>query len=291
MSAFECWANGQLELTRLGDEMEHLSLNGASRVRRVKFGRYVETKKSFEGFEYGEEHAVGPEPIVYFVDSDCNGGFGFGCNVGMRLADRLGSSAYWLLNNDCVVSRDALARVSEAVRSRPKVVFGTVVRFYHHPEAVQTFGGGTLTRWIRRNRMQDHQLLFRQLNFIYGASIAFSSACRSVVGDFDERIFMYFEEIDFCLRASAEGFVCDVVEVDVFHKHGGSQGSGSSVGAWMNVFINKHYVLRKHFGWGAWTVAFYMSLILRCLFPFTGKNASIGAQRALKVLMSKGAPQ
>lgn len=291
MLAFERWADGQLELTHCGDAMEHLSLSGAARARQMKFGRYVERNNSFEGFDDDEQYSVGSEPVVYVVDSGRNGGFGFGCNVGMRLADRLGSSAYWLLNNDCVVSRDALVRVNDAVRDRPKVVFGTIVRFYHHPEIIQAVGGGTLSHWTGKNGMVDHRPPSRPLEFIYGASMVFSSQFRSAVGDFDEKIFMYFEEIDICLRAIAAGFVCDVVEAEVFHKNGGSQGSVPSASAWMNVLINKHYVLRKHFGWGAWTLFFYTSLLLRCLLPFGGKNASIGARRALKALIVKGGPR
>jgi GT2 family glycosyltransferase len=289
MEAFECWANGKLELTYLSDNMEHLSLNGATKTRRVKFVHYDESNNFFDIIDRAEESFIGAEPLIYIVESGRNGGFGFGCNVGMRLADKLGSNAYWLLNNDCVVSRDALLRLSAAVRSRPKVLFGTIVRSYSNPEIIQAFGGGTLSRWLRRNSMQDHKLLNRTLDYIYGASMVFSDECRSEVGDFDEKIFMYYEEIDFCLSASAAGFICDVVEVDVFHRQGSSQGGDSSVAAWMHVLISKYYVLNKHFGWGAWNAFFFITLILRCLVPFGGKNASIGALRALKFFISKGA--
>lgn len=288
MQAFEQWAHGKLELTHLNDAMEHLSRSGASRVRRGKFGRYVELEKSFEGFDENDEYSAGTGPVVYFVDSGRNGGFGFGNNVGMRLADRLGSSAYWLLNNDCVVNRDALAQVIEAVRCRPEVIFGTIVRFYHCPEIIQAVGGGKMSRWIRRTRLVNSQSLPRSLDFIYGASMAFSSACRSAVGDFDEKIFMYFEENDFCLTASTAGFHFDVAEVDVFHKHGGSQGSVSSAGAWMNVLMNKHYVLRKHFGWGVWAIVFYATLLLRSVLPMGEKNARVGSRQALKRLVFGG---
>lgn len=290
MQAFERWASGQLELVHLDDAMDYLSLSGATRARHVKFGRYVERNGTFQRLDDIEEYPRDTDPMVYIVDSGRNGGFGFGCNVGMRLGEKLGSSAYWLLNNDCVVPMQTLATVAQAVRERPTVIFGTVVHLYHRPEIVQAFGGGTLSRWSGKNILADHEPLPQSLDYIHGASMAFSASCRSAVGDFDERIFMYFEEVDFCLRAATAGFGCDFVKVNVFHKHGSSQGIGSSVGAWMNVLINKHYVLHKHFGWGMWTLIFYTSLILRCLFPVGDKNATIGARRALTALIAKDAP-
>lgn len=124
------------------------------------------------------------------------------------------------------------------------------------------------------------------LDYIYGASMIFSDRARLAIGNFDEKIFMYYEEMDFCLRAKAAGFDFDVVTTDVFHKHGGSQG-GVSVAAWTGVLKNKYYVLNKHFGWGVWTLVYFASLFVRSVLPIGGKRASIGARAALKAILAK----
>ena len=123
----------------------------------------------------------------------------------------------------------------------------------------------------------------RRLGFINGASMIFTAACLDEVGGFDERIFMYFEESDFCMRAAALGYGFDVVPTAVFHKHGGSQGSRPSINAWTQVLLNKHYVLRKNLGWGLWVFFFFGMLIVRCMLPAV---RSVERQAARKVLRS-----
>ena len=253
--------------------------------RRVTFARYIEMQGRFEGTDL---HFEGSPAVfeVIVVESGRNGGFGYGCNVGMRLADTLGTKSYWLLNNDCLAAPDAMRRISNAIEAEPDVIFGAVVRDIEAPHAIQAAGGGVLQKWSRRNTLVTDLPLGQRLDYVYGASMAFSAHCRKTVGEFDEKIFMYYEEIDFCLRATQAGFCCDMVNTSIFHKQGGSQG-GVSVSAWTHVLLNKYYVLNKHFGWGVWTLAYVVTLLARCAFPIGGKRASIGARNALKVMMAK----
>ena len=252
----------------------------------VQFARYLEAESRFEGIQ-GAADPVSREPVVYFVESGRNGGFGFGCNVGMRLADALGTDSYWLLNNDCVVSEHAVVRVSDAVTANTGTVFGAVVRYFAAPQEVQVYGGGSFSRLTGKNVNAIAAPAPGTLDYIYGASMIFSDRARRAIGDFDEKIFMYYEEMDFCLRAKAAGLAFDVVDTEVFHKHGGSQG-GVSVAAWTNVLKNKHYVLHKHFGWGVWTAVYFAALLARCVLPIGGQRASIGARNALKAILAKG---
>lgn len=256
---------------------------------QVQFGRYLESDTRFLGFEGSFEDSLeqlSPKPFIYIVESGRNGGFGFGCNIGMLLADRLGTDSYWLLNNDCVVNEKAVVEVAKAVENHPDTVFGTIVRYFAAPHAVQVYGGGSFSKLTGKNVSAIKAHAKESFDYIYGASMIFSDRARLAIGNFDEKIFMYYEEMDFCLRAQAAGFDFDVVTTDVFHKHGGSQGGVSSA-AWANVLKNKYYVLNKHFGWGFWTLVYFASLFIRCVLPIGGKRASIGARAALKALLSK----
>jgi GT2 family glycosyltransferase len=285
---FRCWANGKFELNPQGYEIEYLALDGAKHLRQIKFLRYIESKNSFDSIG-NEEQLVEAETVIYVVDSARNGGFGFGCNVGMKLAKQLGTEVIWLLNNDCVVKPETLGKIRNNVLKYPKTIFGCILKYYYQPNQIQALGGGYMSHLTGCVKTYNTSSKPNKLNFINGASMAFAMECFDKIGGFDEQIFMYFEENDFCLRAASAGYCFEVIRSEVFHKHGGSQGCGSSATAWKNVLINKHYVLMKNFGFGTWTVFFYTMLILRCLFPFKGKNASIGARQALKILISKGA--
>lgn len=252
---------------------------------RVTFARYIETHGRFDGIDLQLEGASAAFEVIV-VESGRNGGFGFGCNVGMRLADILGTKSYWLLNNDCLAATDAMRQISNAIEADPDVIFGAVVRDIEAPHAIQATGGGVLQKWSRRNTLVTDLPLAQRLDYVYGASMAFSAHCRKTVGEFDEKIFMYYEEIDFCLRATQAGFSCAMVNTIIFHEQGGSQG-GVSVSAWTNVLLNKYYVLNKHFGWGVWTLAYVVTLLARCVLPIGGKRASIGARNALKAIMTR----
>ena len=288
IEVFQRWSEGAFELMAVGDDIEMLALNGRERRRNSFFTSYKNAECSFSDLDFELSIGMNSGIDIYFVKSDHNGGFGYGCNIGMRLGRKLGSSAYWLLNNDCVVNPAALGLMNENIRVHPYTIFGAILRYYYRPALIQAVGGGTFCRITGRNKLLDKLPLRRPLDFINGASCAFSSECLDRVGEFDEKIFMYFEEIDFCVRANLYGYRCDVIQTDVYHKHGGSQGKVSTIGAWKQVLVNKHYVLKKHIGWGVWMIFFYTMLLFRCTLPIGEKNARLGARQALKRLVFGG---
>jgi GT2 family glycosyltransferase len=218
---------------------------------------------------------------VYFVKGWKNGGFGYGCNVGMRLADQMGTDSIWLLNNDCIVSRDSIMVLKEYVSKNRNELVGVHLKYYYEPNQFQAVGGGMLNRLTGKFHLHTTPADHLKLNYIHGASLAFSADCLDRVGFFDEKIFMYCEEVDYCLRASSLGYKFKVLPIEIFHKEGASQNGSSSVNAWTQVLINKHYVLKKNIGWGCWVFFFFAMLVIRSLMPFGSLNARIGARRAL----------
>ena len=285
VAAIKSWSNGELELVDRDCCVERLAFQGRIKRRHCSFVEYKQTVDDFTELEIdsntGDESAF----HIYVISVDHNSGFGYGCNIGMKLGEKLGSNAYWLLNNDCVVKPDSLGLVINKIETNPLVIFGTVLRFYFYPNVIQAVGGGFFSSITGRVKTETDFDKGRPLNFINGASMIISSECFKAIGGFDETIFMYFEENDFCIRAAAAGYSFDVILTDVFHKHGGSQGKVPSVSAWRQVFINKNYVLKKNIGWGIWMIFFYPTLLLRCVMPGGEKNARVGARQALKELV------
>jgi GT2 family glycosyltransferase len=45
-----------------------------------------------------------------------------------------------------------------------------------------------------------------QLDFVYGCAMLLSARMLYAIGGFDERFFMYYEDVDLCLRAGAAGY-------------------------------------------------------------------------------------
>jgi GT2 family glycosyltransferase len=218
---------------------------------------------------------------IFFVKGPKNGGFGYGCNIGMKLAKQLGTDAIWLLNNDCIVSPDALLKLHSYILKNANEIIGTHIKYFFDRERFQAVGGGKLTRLTGRFALQTDPDFYGAVDYIHGASIAFPVNCLEKVGFFDQKIFMYCEEVDYCLRAASAGYKFNVLPVDIFHKEGGSQGSSSTSNAWTHVLINKHYVLKKNIGWGVWVIFFFSMLVIRSLLPLGDRFARQGARRAL----------
>lgn len=245
---------------------------------------FVDFDKNNQKFFFEKKaHTIKEDRLisVYFVKGWKNGGFGYGCNIGMRLAQQLGTDSIWLLNNDCIVSRNSLSILSDYISKNRNEIIGMHLKFYYARSQFQAVGGGSLNRFTGKFNLHTKRSDYLKLNYIHGASMAFTTDCLDKVGFFDEKIFMYCEEVDYCLRASSKGYKFNILPIEIFHKEGASQNGASSVNAWTQVLINKHYILKKNFGLGCWTFFFFAKLVMRSLIPFGPLNARIGARRAL----------
>lgn len=282
---FHKWSKGQFEIEIKGDVVERYVVEGKDCVRQLFEINYDESKKQFTSPPPIISIASQDAPNIYLVRSSRNGGFGFGCNIGTLLAKQLGTDVIWLLNNDCVVKPETLKLVHDQVMAYPQTIFGVILKYYFYPERIQAIGGGSMSPITGNVTTFNSHSNRPPLNFINGASMAFTLKCFNEVGGFDEKIFMYFEENDFCLRAAKKGFCFDVIHSEVFHKHGGSQRKAPSDNAWTQVFINKRYVLKKNLGWGMWVIFFFTMLGLRSLLPLGPKASRQGARRALAFLI------
>lgn len=274
------WANKKIEVEKTGDECEKYALQGKYCSRHIVDVNYndIINNTAASSMEFSLHQM---QLIIYLVCSPRNGGFGYGCNVGMSLAKQLGTDVIWLLNNDCVVKSESLKIIYNHVLKNKNTIFGTVLKYYYKPNRTQAIGGGHLSRLTGSVSTFDRPSFRSTLNFINGASMAVCKEIFEAIGGFDENIFMYFEENDFCIRAEKAGYKFDVIDTDVFHKHGGSLGCKSTVRSWEQVYINKHYVLKKNFGWGVWVFFFFFVLVIRSLLPVGQQTTRQGARRAL----------
>jgi len=195
-----------------------------------------------------------------------NGGFGSGNNLGMSCALSLGldTGYFWLLNNDTVIGPDVIGRILALVTNRP-CIWGTWLMEYLKPESFQIVGGCRLTLLAKRPIPYRNPEAIRSLDCLNGASLVFPVSLFRATGGFDERIFMYGEELDLCLRAKRLGYELDVLPIKVYHKGG---VSSNSMQQWIWTYRNKFYILHKQFGWRFWVVPNVLNLLLVAFSPF-----------------------
>lgn len=174
---------------------------------------------------------------LVLIDTGGNLGFAGGCNVGIRHALRDPRCSHvWLLNNDSVAAPDALARMLALLSSRPRVgLCGSQVCCYERPAMVQTFGG-LLNRWF----FTTHSLANgatagalpepAKVDYVPGASMLATRAFLENVGLMSEDYFLYFEEIDWAVRAKGRFELAVCSASVVFHRGGASIGTPGDKG-------------------------------------------------------------
>lgn len=183
-----------------------------------------------------------PEPLQFgeriFIQAAHNGGFASGNNLGIRYALAAGCDYVWLLNNDTVVDPSALSALIRRTRSSQHIgMCGSVLRFYDQPEKIQAIGGVKFNFWLARGEQLGQGLnaddpAVREIaksepDYIAGASMLVTKDLLEDVGLMEEGYFLYFEEIDWAMRARPRWELAIAGDSVVYHKEGGSIGTSS----------------------------------------------------------------
>lgn len=185
------------------------------------------------------------------VRSGGNLGFAGGNNVGLRVLEEAGFAYHWLLNTDTVVHDQALTHlVKRALKDRHTGMVGSTLRYYWNPGVVQAMGGGelrptdTLIRLVGADEPvsavpPDPSSIEKQLHYVMGASMLISAEFLADVGAMEEDYFLYYEELDWALRAGQRHALAYAPDSHVFHKVGGSSSQVVSAFAMNLMYQNK----------------------------------------------------
>jgi GT2 family glycosyltransferase len=175
---------------------------------------------------------------VHLITSDTNLGFSGGCNLGIREALRLGAERVLLLNSDVVVPPDLLGALDGALRAdRTLGIVGPVLVSAAAPHRVESMGirYSRLTGRMRHEGYGQDSATLRQaqtrmVSGVAGCAMMVSREVFAAIGLLREEYFFGFEDLDFCLRASAAGFrVACVGAAAVMHEGSTSIGRDSAL--------------------------------------------------------------
>jgi hypothetical protein len=203
--------------------------------------RYV---KPIACVEYTREQAEcgglsGEEPSLVLIQTGSNLGFAGGNNVALRYALSRDKFAYvWLLNNDTIVTENALAHLVKRMNEKPGVgLCGSTLLYYDRPNLVQALGGAVYNKWLGMPRHIGANQLFREdivydnrtvegkMQYVVGASMFVSKSFLLDIGLLNEEYFLYFEELDWAVRAKGRYSLGYAANSIVYHKEGSSVGS------------------------------------------------------------------
>jgi GT2 family glycosyltransferase len=143
-------------------------------------------------------------PQFRFLGLERNGGFAWGMNRGIEDALERGASYIWLFNYDAVAKQDSLMPlVVEAKKNKDEVLLSPVI----YTDADQVwFSGGRVNYWRMRGVHEKESLSSsKETEFLTGCALFIPKKVIERVGLLDERFFLYYEDVDFSLRAKKEG--------------------------------------------------------------------------------------
>jgi len=174
-------------------------------------------------------------PEVTLLQSGANLGFAGGNNVGLRYALGGGADYVWLLNNDTLVEPDALTHLLARMEEDPEVgLCGSTLVYEGDRETVQAWGGARYNRWLGtvrhlgqgkpRAQAVDAPSVERDLDYLVAASTLASRRFLEEVGLLREDYFLYFEELDWAVRAKGRFRLGYAPKSVVYHKEGSSIG-------------------------------------------------------------------
>lgn len=185
-------------------------------------------------------------PNVHYLLQKDNIGVARGNNIGIQYAiNRLGVEYILLLNNDVELEKHTIQRLVDLAGAEYVVVPKI---YFYKPDNILWFAGGAM-RWNRGEA--EHWGIFEKDNGCYNVQkeITFASACCMLlhikvferVGLFDENVFMYFDDTDFCARLNDEKIkILYCPSAVMWHK-------ASSAGGGMDSKIQVYYMTRNKF--------------------------------------------
>lgn len=171
---------------------------------------------------------------VTYIPHD-NDGYGAGHNVAIRLSLEMGADYHLVMNSDLVFEADGLRRMAEYMDANPDIgllhprILGLdgkdqfTVRLIPTPFdlIIRRFLPKWMFRGSRRRyllRDVDHSREF-DVHYVQGSFMLLRVSALREVGLFDERFFMYPEDIDLSRRVAERWRVTYFPRVTVTHAH------------------------------------------------------------------------
>ncbi len=189
-------------------------------------------------------------PEVLILEPKQNRGFAGGINLALSHSWQWKPDYFLILNNDVRLKDKVLKQLVEfALKNERAGVVGPLVWEGEENTLVPVCGGRIRPFWFwcqKNFRIGDSC----EVDFVSGCVFLLKREVVEKVGKWDERFFMYWEEIDYCLRAKKKGFkIYCAVDVQAYHR--GQQGTGYLSPSYVYYMTRNHLlVVGKHYkGW------------------------------------------
>jgi N-acetylglucosaminyl-diphospho-decaprenol L-rhamnosyltransferase len=260
------WNSGEL----LKDCIQSINsaINNSFDLKRVVI---VDNKSSDNSIEFSINHNL----PLFLIKNEENLGFAKACNQGAS-----GSKADFLLflNPDTVLFKDSLSEPAKFLAGNPKVgivgvqmindareISRNCARFPTPFRMVYTsfgldkifpaiFPGHFMSEW-------DH-LSDRQVDQVMGSFFMIRRNLFDRLKGYDERFFVYFEDLDLAIRAKKSGFGSFYLSTaQIYHKGGGTTESVKAMRLAL-ILRSKLIYCKKHFSKASYYIIFCVTILI-----------------------------
>lgn len=217
---------------------------------------------------------------VYFPNPN-NMGFAYAVNVGMRAAK---GRQILLLNPDTEFKADILAKMVAHLDADTDVGIASAVIRYPNgdlQESIRRFPTllnqlvilFKLPHIFKKLSSIDHYMMrdvdplkTQDVDSIMGAFMFIRRSTLEKLGLFDERYFIWFEEVDYCKMASDAGIKTrHYADVEIVHHKGHTFGKLATLKKqrWIRQSLRKY--MKKHHGWLPWLILWLLTPVFLVL--------------------------
>jgi GT2 family glycosyltransferase len=247
--------------------------------KEVFIGKFKSENYYDEVFNQKFGTVDGIEGKLVIIENGDNLGYAGGNNVGIRYAiNQLKSEYILVLNADTVVSTNLVEKLLNVFEVENDVgICGPIEFSYDEPDYLQAAGGKFGLYTGRHELFYTILDTVRVVDWVMGSCMLIEKGVFHSCGFFDERFFLYFEEVEFAYRAKKKGYKTYVTsETCIWHK-GGRKGGRT----WDAVY--DFYVMRNRLLFGLKHLNFFQLLIFlpihfKKLVTFSGRDLLVYKQ-------------
>jgi len=191
-------------------------------------------------------------PQVKIICNQRNKGFAQACNQGAKASH---GKYVLFLNTDTLPYSQALDLMMEEIRSKPRVAAVGPALFKGSSHYQVSFGkkpafGTELIQKCLLNPCSRLRLKWssasKEVSWLSGACLLVRRQALEEVGFFDENFFLYFEDIDLCLRMRSRGWKLIYLPSAKIYHQGGVTTASLGLGRRFEYRKSQLYFYRKH---------------------------------------------
>lgn len=151
-------------------------------------------------------------PQAHWVKNYENLGYALGNNRGVEYALEAGAEVVFLVNNDTRLEKECVSRLVETLIKDTQIgIIGPMVYTWDGDKTISSAGGQVDWKMadavnVGMGEKDTGQYRGRTVDFINGCGIMITRDAIQQAGLLDAKLFMYWEETDWCLRVKSKGF-------------------------------------------------------------------------------------